>query len=118
MKLTVPPSPPTPHTRKTRIKATEAGKAQSNPGAVGEGLSRKAIGEAVFRGIDAAFDKWRSKKQRGRQVNSLAYCSQAVTGEAERMAGHSRSILGRREGRVYRDGMMRLCAPHLKSMTT
>lgn len=45
--------------------------------------------EAVLRGIDAAFDKWRSKKQRGRQVNSLAYCSQAVTEEAERMAGNA-----------------------------
>ena len=45
--------------------------------------------EAVLRGIDTAFDKWRSKKQRGRQVNSLTYCSQAVTDEAERMAGNA-----------------------------
>jgi DNA repair exonuclease SbcCD ATPase subunit len=44
--------------------------------------------EAVLRGIDVAFEKWRAKKQRGRQVNSLAYCAQAVTEEAERMAGN------------------------------
>ncbi len=42
--------------------------------------------EAVLRGIDLAFEKWRTKKIRGRQVNSLAYCTQAVTDEAERMA--------------------------------
>jgi hypothetical protein len=41
--------------------------------------------EAVLRGIDAAFEKWRSKKQRGRSVNGLAWCSQAVIEEADRM---------------------------------
>ena len=45
--------------------------------------------EAVLRGIDLAFEKWRSKKVRGRQVNSLTYCAQAVTDEAERMAGNT-----------------------------
>ena len=45
--------------------------------------------EAVVRGIDTAFEKWRSKRIRGRQVNSLAYCAQAVTDEAERMAGNA-----------------------------
>lgn len=45
--------------------------------------------EAVLRGIDLAFEKWRSKKVRGRQVNSLTYCAQAVTEEAERMAGNA-----------------------------
>lgn len=43
--------------------------------------------EAVLRGIEASFDKWRSQKKRGRMVNSLAYCTQAVVEEAERMAG-------------------------------
>jgi hypothetical protein len=43
--------------------------------------------EAVLRGIDVAFEKWRSRKQRGRMVNSLTYCTQAVVEEAEKMAG-------------------------------
>ena len=34
--------------------------------------------EAVLRGIDAAFEKWRAKKVKHREVNSLAYCAQAV----------------------------------------
>jgi len=41
--------------------------------------------EAVLRGIDAAFEKWRSKKQRGRAINGLAWCSQAVVEEADRI---------------------------------
>lgn len=43
--------------------------------------------EAVLRGIDAAFEKWRSKKSRVQMVNSLAYCAQAVAQEAQVMAG-------------------------------
>jgi hypothetical protein len=43
--------------------------------------------EAVLRGIDAAFEKWRTKKKRGQNVNSVAYCSQAVLAEAQAMAG-------------------------------
>src|SRR5277367_5145719 len=43
--------------------------------------------EAVLRGIDEAFDKWRSRKTRTRMVNSLAYCTQAVLEVAGRMAG-------------------------------
>ena len=43
--------------------------------------------EAVLRGIDAAFEKWRTKKSRIQSVNSLAYCSQAVLVEAQAMAG-------------------------------
>ncbi|HTW67565.1 MAG TPA: hypothetical protein VME17_23265 [Bryobacteraceae bacterium] len=43
--------------------------------------------EAVLRGIDAAFEKWRSKKKRGQSVNSVAYCAQAVMLEAQAMAG-------------------------------
>jgi hypothetical protein len=42
---------------------------------------------AVLRGIDAAFEKWRSKKSRIQLVNSLAYCAQAVLAEAQIMAG-------------------------------
>jgi hypothetical protein len=42
---------------------------------------------AVLRGIDAAFEKWRSRKSKVRMVNSLAYCAQAVLEEAQRMAG-------------------------------
>ncbi len=43
--------------------------------------------EAVLRGIDAAFEKWRSKKSRIQMVNSLAYCAQAVLAEAQAIAG-------------------------------
>ena len=39
---------------------------------------------AVQRGIDDAFEKWRSRKNRRRQVNSLAYCAQAVLESAQR----------------------------------
>lgn len=42
--------------------------------------------EAVLRGIDSAFEKWHAKKVKGRQVNSLAYCAQAVHEEAQAMA--------------------------------
>jgi hypothetical protein len=43
--------------------------------------------EAVLRGIDGAFEKWRAKKQKGRAINSLAYCAQAVIEQARIMAG-------------------------------
>src|SRR5947209_11542236 len=43
--------------------------------------------EAVLRGIDAAFDKWRSRKVKTQMVNSLAFCAQAVLTEAQIMAG-------------------------------
>lgn len=44
--------------------------------------------EAVLRGIDAAFEKWRAKPSRARiqMVNSIAYCTQAVATEAQAMA--------------------------------
>jgi hypothetical protein len=43
--------------------------------------------EAVLRGIDAAFEKWRSRPARARtqKVNSLAFCAQAVAVEAQAM---------------------------------
>jgi hypothetical protein len=46
--------------------------------------------EAVLRGIDAAFDKWRGRKVKTRLVNSLAFCAQAVLTEAQVMAGTAR----------------------------
>jgi len=44
--------------------------------------------EAVLRGIDQAFEKWRKRPARARvqMVNSLAYCVQAVAAEAQAMA--------------------------------
>jgi hypothetical protein len=43
--------------------------------------------EAVMRGIDAAFEKWRGRKVKTQMVNSLAFCAQAVLSEAQIMAG-------------------------------
>jgi hypothetical protein len=43
--------------------------------------------EAVLRGIDEAFDKWRSRKVRTQKVNSLAFCAQAVLSEAQILSG-------------------------------
>src|SRR6185437_12649732 len=42
--------------------------------------------EAVLRGIDIAFEKWRAKRSRVQMVNSLAFCAQPVMLEAQRMA--------------------------------
>lgn len=42
--------------------------------------------EAVLRGIDLAFEKWRARRSRVQMVNSIAYCAQAVMKEAQRMA--------------------------------
>ena len=41
--------------------------------------------EAVFRGIDDAFDKYDRRPSKSKKVNSLAYCSQAVLAAAEDM---------------------------------
>jgi len=43
--------------------------------------------EAVLRGIDAAFEKWRARKVKTQMVNSLAFCAQAILTEAQIMAG-------------------------------
>jgi hypothetical protein len=43
--------------------------------------------EAVLRGIDAAFEKWRGRKKKTQMVNSLTFCAQAVMTEAQIMAG-------------------------------
>jgi hypothetical protein len=55
--------------------------------------------EAVLRGIDAAFEKWRTKKSRNKvqSVNSLAYCAQAVLTEAQAMAGSTSRAQTRQE---------------------
>lgn len=42
--------------------------------------------EAVLRGIDAAFEKWRARKVKTQMVNSLAFCAQAVLSEAQAMS--------------------------------
>ena len=44
--------------------------------------------EAVLRGIDASFEKWRARPPRARTqlVNSLAFCAQAVAAETQAMA--------------------------------
>ncbi|MES1261629.1 MAG: hypothetical protein ABUS49_07835, partial [Acidobacteriota bacterium] len=46
--------------------------------------------EAVLRGIDAAFEKWRAKRSRAQLVNSLAFCAQAVMVETQRLADTGR----------------------------
>src|ERR1700720_4175612 len=43
--------------------------------------------EAVLRGIDAAFEKWRSRKSKTQKINGLAFSAQAVLTEAQQMAG-------------------------------
>ena len=43
--------------------------------------------EAVLRGIEMAFEKWRAKPKKTQMVNSVAFCTQAVLSEAQRMAG-------------------------------
>jgi len=44
--------------------------------------------EAVLRGIDSAFEKWRKRPVQARihRVNSLAYCAQAIAAETQALA--------------------------------
>jgi hypothetical protein len=44
--------------------------------------------QAILRGIDAAFEKWRRRPVQARihRVNSLAYCAQAIAAEAQAIA--------------------------------
>ncbi|HET8548707.1 MAG TPA: hypothetical protein VFL57_11910 [Bryobacteraceae bacterium] len=42
--------------------------------------------EAVLRGIDLAFENWRSRKRKFQQINSLTFCTQLVMAEAKLMA--------------------------------
>ena len=53
--------------------------------------------EAVLRGIDLAFENWRSKRSRIQTVNSVAYCTQAVMTEAQAMAGVAAAGRARKE---------------------
>jgi hypothetical protein len=53
--------------------------------------------EAVLRGIDEAFEKWRARKTRTQAVNSLAYCAQAVLAQAQQMAGGGAAAKGASE---------------------
>src|ERR1700735_5496674 len=53
--------------------------------------------EAVLRGIDAAFEKWRAKKSRIQMVNSIAYCTQAVAAGGQRIADGGRQRAEKRE---------------------
>ena len=41
--------------------------------------------EAVYRGIDATFDKWERRPRKTRKVNGLAFCAQEVLATAEEM---------------------------------
>ena len=52
--------------------------------------------EAVLRGIDTAFEKWRARRNRAQQVNSIAYCTQAVMTEAQIMAGAAKPATGKK----------------------
>lgn len=45
--------------------------------------------EAVLKGIDEAFEKWRARPKRTQLVNSLAYCTQAVMDHAKRAADNA-----------------------------
>jgi len=61
--------------------------------------------EAVLRGIDATFDKWRSRKSKTQKVNSLAFCTQAVlTGSAPTESGAATSPYTAEELRGYLGG--------------
>ena len=41
--------------------------------------------EAVLKGVDRAFENWHKRKRKFRQINSLAYCAQAVLEAAREM---------------------------------
>ncbi len=63
--------------------------------------------EAVLRGIDVAFEKWRSRKSRAQQVNSLAFCSQPVMAEAQRLADTGAPKPARSEAPPFPDAELR-----------
>jgi hypothetical protein len=50
--------------------------------------------EAVLRGIETAFQKWRSRKVKTQMVNSLAFCAQAVLTEAKALAAAGEGATG------------------------
>ena len=49
--------------------------------------------EAVLKGIDDAFEKWRARKIKRRLVNSLAYCAQAVLEAARNVPANDRAAV-------------------------
>ncbi|HVW84892.1 MAG TPA: hypothetical protein VHB50_09430 [Bryobacteraceae bacterium] len=62
---------------------------------------------AVLRGIDAAFEKWRAKRTRNQMVNSLAFCSQAVMLEAQRLADGGTQPPPKQESPAFPDGQLK-----------
>ncbi len=50
--------------------------------------------EAVLKGIDDAFEKWRSRKHKRQFVNSVAYCTQAVMEAAQRAPSSQQHAAG------------------------
>lgn len=75
--------------------------------------------EAVLRGIDEAFEKWRSRKSKFRQINSLAYCTQAVLEQAQRMAGLDTGSKRNESSPPFESGeleaFLRRCAAELRA---
>ena len=63
--------------------------------------------EAVLRGVDLAFEKWRAKRSRVQMVNSIAYCAQAVMTEAQRMADGGRQRPQKQEPAPFQEDELR-----------
>jgi hypothetical protein len=63
--------------------------------------------EAVLRGVDLAFEKWRAKRSRVQMVNSIAYCTQAVMTEAQRMADAGQQKPEKQEAAPFPDDELR-----------
>ncbi|HEY3836902.1 MAG TPA: hypothetical protein VGL72_10040 [Bryobacteraceae bacterium] len=57
--------------------------------------------EAILRGIDLAFEKWRAKPKKTQMVNSIAFCAQAVLAEAQHMAGTEQPRPEKRESAPF-----------------
>lgn len=53
--------------------------------------------EAVLKGIDSTFEKWRKRKIKRRLINSVIYCSQAVLEVAQRIPAGSETRLAAAE---------------------
>jgi hypothetical protein len=63
--------------------------------------------EAVLRGVDLAFEKWRAKRSRAQMVNSIAYCTQAIMTEAQRMADAGQQSLRKADSAPFPDADLR-----------
>lgn len=64
--------------------------------------------EAVLRGIDVAFEKWRGRNKKFQSVNSLAYCAQAVIAEAQLMAGVVPGAMAKRSDAPFTEEQLRV----------